>query len=484
MPLAFKLILFFSLILLSSGQWSAPSQVTKIGTANASNIENMMQEIAVVGSTVHVVWTYVFAASSAFTPLNASVWYKQSVDNGATWGNEVMISPNASVIDGNAYIVACGSDIHIVFWRNPYNSFNSVLPSTAVMYRSSNNGGSTWNAEQVISPNQTFWGGIACSGNYVYIALETRVTLTPYNTDLFMAISNDSGASFGNIFQLTNAVGRSEDPAMIAIGSSVYLAWNDNRDTANSSQTLVMYGTASCDYGVTWSPQTPFPFSTSPANGYSPAVCGDGNTAYALQSQQTTNLLLFYNESQSGNVYSQSLTIGPGQYPTCTSAGNMIHVVSPAYGTVNITYFVSSNGGASFTSSVIAISNSPKYSSTSFAENSATVYMALSGNYLHLWFPLWNATTNSFQMYYMNNPTANTGVPGTAPTGCSATPTTSGPAPTPSGPAPTPSGPVPTPSGPAPTPYGPSPTPYGSTSAGNTMKALTLVFISLLVLLL
>ena len=72
---------------------------------------------------------------------------------------------------------------------------------------------------------------IATSGNNVYV---TWTDNTPVgNFDIFFAVSNNNGTSFGTPINLSNNTGFSANPQIAAIGSNVYVTWDD--DTPGNS---------------------------------------------------------------------------------------------------------------------------------------------------------------------------------------------------------------------------------------------------------
>ena len=48
------------------------------------------------------------------------------------------------------------------------------------------------------------------------------------NDDIFFAVSNNNGTSFGTPINLSNNTGSSFSPQIAAIGSNVYVTWEDN----------------------------------------------------------------------------------------------------------------------------------------------------------------------------------------------------------------------------------------------------------------
>ena len=66
---------------------------------------------------------------------------------------------------------------------------------------------------------------IAAIGNNVYV---TWTDNTPGNDDIFFAVSNNNGTSFGTPINLSNNTGDSFNPQIAASGNNVYVTWEDS----------------------------------------------------------------------------------------------------------------------------------------------------------------------------------------------------------------------------------------------------------------
>ena len=73
---------------------------------------------------------------------------------------------------------------------------------------------------------------IAASGNNVYV---TWRNLTPAgsNADVIFASSNNNGVSFGTPINITNNADFSGNPQITAIGSNVYVTWQNTTPAGN-----------------------------------------------------------------------------------------------------------------------------------------------------------------------------------------------------------------------------------------------------------
>jgi hypothetical protein len=231
----------------SFAQWSAPVDISPSAVSAGLN-ESMGSCLGVSGDTVHVVWT------DKLSNNHAIIYYTHSLDTGLTWSNAVPISPPA----GNAWnpaIAVSGLNVHVV-WRE----IDTVTNHRASWYRHSLDGGYTWGPLFFLDSTAD-WPAVTVSDTTVYIANDVVVAQSPYNTEIFLMRSIDNGNTWTGPVQLTNAVGRSEDEAIMAQGSHVHMSWNDNR----GGQFRILYK-ESDDWGVTWKPDiivdTPYDYNT------------------------------------------------------------------------------------------------------------------------------------------------------------------------------------------------------------------------------
>lgn len=388
-----SIYLLCTIVTLINAQWGP---IVKLSTneVDTRQNENMGQCLAIVGNTLHVVWY------DTISPKEAAIFYKRSLDGGKTWGNDTRLSP-ASVIDGDPLLAACGSSVHVVFWRNPYNTFNGISPPSLSYYKRSTDGGSTWEPEMMVATNVTFWPGLACSGNYVYISLNTQVTA---DSEVFFLSSSNNGASFNPRYQISNKLnGRSEDPSMTAFGNHVYIVWNDNRlDLTN----LQLYYRHSADNGQTWGPETAL--SALPMRCYSPTVCANGNSVIAMMDNRSSQRIASFRSTNGGATFSppieiESIVANTG-YPLIAIDQNNVHVTFGVIRGVNNYYLKSSDGGVTWSPPQI-IATWP----VSAPFLSGPTFVAVSGTVVHLSWSMLVAPGHN-AIFYTNNPTGNLGV--------------------------------------------------------------------------
>jgi len=212
--------------------------------------ENAGPCLAVSGDSVHVVW-------SDKRTHGYAIYYKHSFDTGLTWNTEIPITDTF----GKAtmpVIAVSGSTVHVVW-------MDSILDHRASFYKRSLDGGFTWGPKFCLDSNTKFWPGVTVSGSFVVATLNKEYVTG--NTEVFIMRSMNNGTTWGPEQRISNANGRSEDPAIAINGSCVHLVWNDNRNT-----TMEIYYRRSKDYGVTWGPET----QLTTTDSYSSMVSLDG----------------------------------------------------------------------------------------------------------------------------------------------------------------------------------------------------------------
>jgi len=163
------------------------------------------------------------------------VYYKRSIDNGATWddglgniGQDRKVTPNDAVDHGPATITVCDSLIHVVW-------VDQVWPGPVyyMYYRNSTDNGFSWNSIQLLSgpspiisnPDITAWGA-----NVSVVWADTRDDGS--TSEVYYKNSTNSGISWNPDLRLTYNEGNDSWQPRIALNNStVHVAWHDGRDS-------------------------------------------------------------------------------------------------------------------------------------------------------------------------------------------------------------------------------------------------------------
>jgi len=356
-------------------QWSAAVNISPQAMA-AGLDENANQCMAVSGDTIHAVW-------SDHRTNGYAIYYRHSVDTGLTWNTAVAITDTAGKASMPS-IAVWGATVHVVW-------MDTLLGIRASYYKRSLDGGNTWGNKVLLDSNTAFWPGVAAYGSLVVITLNKQPTST--NSEVYIMRSLDNGATWGSEFQISNAAGRSEDPAIAIQGTYIHLVWNDNRGGGNVMKT---YYRRSADSGATWGPETDL--IDGGVFSYTPMICLNNSHADVANSDRRTGSfqIRIKQSADMGTTWTADtqVTIGAdtnGLYPYLVRDDSQLHMVYSRFGTGGgPRYIHSADGGATWIPSVsLGTGGQP--------------FIAYTGCVLHVIF------LNNGRIYYERNATGNTG---------------------------------------------------------------------------
>jgi hypothetical protein len=370
------IFLFTTVPYLLYAQWSARTLLSP-NAISASLNENMATCLAVGGDTVHVVW-------SDQRPAGTAIYYKRSFDLGTTWNVDTPITDTTGSATFPAISVS-GSTVHVVW-------MDTSLGHRASFYKRSLDGGNTWGQTFCLDSITAFWPGLSSSGTMVVVSLNKQVAVG--NTEVFFRRSMDNGVTWDAEQRISNAIGRSEDPAISALGTDIHLVWNDER-----TGIMQIYYRHSKDAGVTWGPETQLTNATGSDACYSTMVSLDGpNTDVPYGYSKNGNFDVWLTQSADTGatwVANNRLTFPPvtEAYPYLARNGLNLHLVYPQIvsGGGSVWYLHSADGGAN-------------WDSTLMLGAGGQPFIAITGCVLHV---IW---TDSGSVYYKNNPTGNCGI--------------------------------------------------------------------------
>ncbi|HTA28103.1 MAG TPA: exo-alpha-sialidase [Bacteroidia bacterium] len=354
-------------------QWSAPADISP-GAISAFLNESMGTCIGVSGDTLHVVY------ADKHSTKNVVINYTHSVDTGKTWSAPVPIT-SLTGYTYNPAIAVNGRNVHVV-WR----VIDTLTGKRASWYKHSTDGGNTW-GPNVFLDSTADWPAVAVSGANVYMANDVVTSNSPYNTEIFFMRSTDNGVTWGPRKQLTFAIGRSEDEAIIAQGSHIHMSWNDNRGNI-----FQIFYKESSDYGVTWDSDV----VVMPKTDYGTMVSIDGaHTDVIATGHPTSNhyQVLLAQSADTGKTWASDKDITNNDtahtyyYPDMVRNGNDLHVVTGS--SIGAEYLHSGNGGSTW---------DPPFQFTG-----GSTFVAYTGCALHI------ICINASHVYYLRNPTGNAG---------------------------------------------------------------------------
>jgi hypothetical protein len=227
-------LLLTTLSALALAQWGPDARLTNDTAWSHTSYSNAWC-VAATGDTVHVVWT-------DYRSGPAGIFYKQSLDGGATWSPDRRLD-NSSV--GGIYpsMVIAGTMVHLA-WTD-YRDGNSES-----YYKRSLDGGATWGPDFRLTADSspTYTAAVAVSGTSVHVAFGDWRS---GNEEVYYKRSTNSGATWGPDSRLTNSAGRSIFHCAAAYGTDVHLVWEDERDG-----NVEIYYKRSTDNGITWGTDT------------------------------------------------------------------------------------------------------------------------------------------------------------------------------------------------------------------------------------
>jgi hypothetical protein len=188
--------------------WSDDVQLTNTASAYYN------PAVAISGSVVHVAW-------QDFTDGNWEIYYKCSTDGGINWGADTRLTNN-SAISNFPTLAVSGSFVHLAWVDYRDGGCN-------IYYKHSINGGANWDSDTCLSDNnyQNIYPSLAVNGSDVHLTFQ-RLIATNY--EIIYNISNNDGIKWGTDLQLTNNPSRSSVPSIAVSGSNVHVIFRDDRD--------------------------------------------------------------------------------------------------------------------------------------------------------------------------------------------------------------------------------------------------------------
>lgn len=195
------------------------------------------------------------------------IFYKQSGDRGETFTAPTALTARAAGVD-SAAVATAGAYVYVI-WRAP------DAGRLRVFFRRSADGGTTWSSPIPISDNPASVSvspptiATAASGDdgMVYVVwADGRPQVVGPQTytvkEVYLAVSNDHGASFSAARPVSRIDGFSSwTPAIAAWSSTVHVGWTDERDDL-AECTLGKnpcreeeYYRRSTDNGFSWGPE-------------------------------------------------------------------------------------------------------------------------------------------------------------------------------------------------------------------------------------
>lgn len=227
---------------------------------------------AVSGSSLHVVWfnkhvlEKVPAGDQTWIWTWGEVYYQRSTDGGVTWDKPIRLTEPESTGSRPA-IAACGKYVHVT-WLDNRDARQKPGWDWEIYYKRSVDGGATWGPDVRMSRNP--WHSrhpqiLTAPGGRVCCIWEDGMkwdglTSSGWSGDGAMcaAVSKDAGKTWAKpkrISFVNSPNGRATHAKSSARGARIYLVWTDAQEGSDARpiRARAAYYTTSSDGGATWS---------------------------------------------------------------------------------------------------------------------------------------------------------------------------------------------------------------------------------------
>jgi len=219
---------------LMSAALTLPAAWTSKRLTNTTG-ESYRPTIAAAGSYVYVVW-------HDKTPGNAEIYFRRSIDGGATWETAKRLTNNWG--DSVTPSIAVEGSTVYVAWSDW--SADPVTPQGEIYFKKSTDNGKTWQPTKRLTnmPGDSYKPRIEAEGSNVFVVW---YDIAPGNLEIYFRRSIDEGATWQTVKRLTNDVGESSFPTIAANSTNVYIVWDDYRGYNEE-----IYFKKSEDSGASW----------------------------------------------------------------------------------------------------------------------------------------------------------------------------------------------------------------------------------------
>lgn len=365
---------------LTYSQWQTEVRLTN-DPALTYNSFTGARSIAVSGSYVHTTFTDDRSG-------NFDVYYKRSTDGGASFEVDMQLTSDVSN-SHNSAIAVSGSNVCIVW-------YDSRDGNRELYYKLSIDNGNNWTADSRLTnnPGESWHPSVTINGSVMQIVWFDN---TPGNNEIFYKRSDDGGNTWSADLRLSNTAGSSYMPGIAVSGSNVHVSWTDS--TAGNWE---IYYKRSTDGGTTWGADTRL--TNNAASSLYPTIAVSGSTVHiAWTDNRNGPLSILYKRSTNGGTSwgSDIAMVKHNQYgvvPSLAVNGSIVHLVfQNLSNNADICYKKSTNSGASWGSG----SWGTQVQLTNNASESEVPSIAVSGSSVHVVFR--DTRDGNREIYYKRN---------------------------------------------------------------------------------
>jgi hypothetical protein len=370
--------------------------------------QSYFPSVAASGSHVYVAWeddTPVSGSGSAH-----EIWMRVSANSGASFGSAIRISTNTGDSEF-ASVAADGSYVYVA-WDDD-TSVSGSGGKAEIWMRVSANYGASFGSAIRISNNayDSYYPSVAASGSHVYVAWYdyTPVTGSGSAPEIWMRVSGNNGATFGSAIRISTNTGISGDPSVAASGSYVYVAWNDDTPVTGSGSGFEIWMRVSANYGASFG--SAIRMSTNTGWSTFPSVAAIGSYVYVAWQDDTLvsgsggfDEIWMRVSANNGASFGSAKRITTNSYMSAGASvaalGSYVYVaweddtpVSGSGSNPEIWLRVSANNGASFGSAIRMTTNTGESSDPSVAASgsyscvawSDSTFVSGSGGSFEIW---------------------------------------------------------------------------------------------------
>jgi hypothetical protein len=222
-------------------------------------------------------------------------------------------------------------------------------------------------------------GASAISGPNIYVVWED---FTPGNYDILLRRSDDNGATWKAIVNLSGNPGKSTDPKVAASGSNVYVIWKQ----ANAAGTSFdVFFRKSQDNGATWGSKVNLSTTGDLPSLSTPELAISGTNVYVVwvDTNPGNSDILFRRSTDNGATWKTKVNLssnpGPSDDPKTAASGSNVYVAwrqSDSSSSTDAFFRRSTDNGATWKSRTNLSNSGVVFGEPALAVSGPRVYLA------------------------------------------------------------------------------------------------------------